>query len=72
MNSILKKGAEMDWENPFSDQVKSFRDLRGALGVPPVLELPKRDQPFMLDMDASKYAMGHFVAAEGSEEGGVV
>ena len=52
---LTKKGIPFIWE---SEQEDSFHKLQSALITAPVLVHPTRHDPFILDTDASAYAMG--------------
>jgi len=52
---LTKKGTPFDWG---SEQETAFRTLQTALITAPVLVHPNRDDPFVLDTDASATAMG--------------
>lgn len=56
-SAMLKNRGELDWENPMEAQIKAFAALKQDLFKSPVPSLPKKKQPFMIDTDASKYAM---------------
>ena len=58
LNSMLRKDAEPDWENPTDEQTKSFETLKTQLISPPILALPKAVRPYMIDTDASAYQLG--------------
>ena len=46
---------EFRWE---ADHEKAFKRLKEALVSPPILTLPNKDDPFVLDTDASDFAIG--------------
>ena len=58
LNRMLTKDAKNNFANPTEDQVKSFEDLKAALCSPPILALPMRKGPYMLDTDSSAYQAG--------------
>lgn len=58
INGMLKKGAQTDLETSTPEQQDSLEDLKNALVNTPILALPKRDLPFMIDTDVSKYDTG--------------
>ena len=65
---MLTKEAKNDFANPTEDQVKSFEDLKAALCSPPVLALPIRDRPYMLDTDSSAYQAGVVLLQQQDDE----
>ena len=65
---MTKKGAEPDFENPTEEQLDAFGTLKEALITPPVLALPKKDRPYMVDTDASKYAIGAALLQQQDED----
>ena len=61
LTDMLKKDSGVDWNShiePTEEQREAFETLKDALTKPPVLALPVRDRPYMLDCDASAYAIG--------------
>ena len=58
LNSMLKKDARPSWDNPEPEAVEAFETLKRKLISPPVLALPKRGRPYMIDTDASAYQLG--------------
>ena len=58
LNSMLRKDAEPDWENPTDEQTKAFQTLKARLISPPILAIPKAGRPCMIDADASAYQLG--------------
>ena len=55
---MLKKDANPTWDNPSTAAVDAFETLKRKLISPPVLALPKRGRPYMIDTDASAYQLG--------------
>ena len=55
---MVRKNAGKDWNNPTEEQVSSFEEHKARLTAPPVLALPKANRPYMIDTDASVYAIG--------------
>ena len=55
LNDLLKKGVKWEWN---STQQKSFDGLRTALTRAPCLAFPKENCLFVLDTDASDFAIG--------------
>ena len=58
LSNLLRKDADPDWANPPSAAVEAFEELKERLTSPPVLVLPRRDCPYMIDTDASAYQLG--------------
>ena len=58
LSALLRKDSEPDWENPPEEALQAFEELKGKLVSPPVLVLPKRDCPYLIDTDASAYQLG--------------
>ena len=61
LTDMLKKDSTVDWNNhiePTEDQQSAFEALKAALTSPPILGLPQHGRPYMIDCDASKYAVG--------------
>ena len=63
LQDMTKKdnGVRRDGPNeivPTDEQREAFEALKSALVSPPVLALPVRGRPFMIDCDASEYAIG--------------
>ena len=58
LSSMLRKDVDIDWSSPTEDQLKAFEDLKSRLTTPPILALPKKGRPFMIDTDASNYQLG--------------
>jgi hypothetical protein len=59
LTKLLKKGAVWEWE---TEQEQSFQDLKNTLISAPVLLVPDPNKPFILNADASNYAMGGVLA----------
>ena len=55
---MLRKNAGNDWHNPTEEQLRSFEELKARLTSPPILALFKANRPYMIDTDASAYAIG--------------
>ena len=60
---MLKKDANPTWDDPKPAAVEAFETLISQLISPPVLALPKRGRPYMIDTDASAYQLGLCVPA---------
>ena len=54
LNQLLKRGV-FSWTE---ESQKAFEDLKTALTTPPVLAMPTDNDEFILDTDASDYAIG--------------
>ena len=57
-NSMLKKNAKPNWYEPTQEARDEFEFLKKQLVAPPVLALPKRGCPYMIETDASAYQLG--------------
>ena len=68
LNSILRKDAEPDWENPTDEQTQAFETLKARLISPPILALPKTARPYMIDTDASAYQLGATLLQQQDED----
>ena len=55
---MLKKDAKPKWHEPTREARAAFEFLKEQLVAPPVLALPKRGCPYMIDTDASAYQLG--------------
>ena len=58
---MLKKDSEVNWDEevvPTEEQLTAFQKLKEILSSPPVLALPIPGRPYMIDCDASNYAIG--------------
>jgi transposase InsO family protein len=55
LNHLLNKDISFHWED---EQVEAFGKIKDALCSAPVLSYPNSDDPFILDCDASCYAIG--------------
>ena len=58
LNSMLKKDAKPNWHEPTQEAREAFEYLKKQLVASPVLALPKRGCPYMIDTDASAYQLG--------------
>ena len=63
LQDMTKKDSGVDWDGPdevvpTDEQLHAFEMLKAALTAPPVLALPVRGRPYMIDCDASEYAIG--------------
>ena len=58
LNSMVTKDASPDWTNPEPDQEQAFETLKAKLASPPILALPQPNREYMIDCDASSYAIG--------------
>ena len=61
LTDMLKKESGTEWGpdlEPTEEQREAFQRLKDALVRPPVLALPVRNRPYMIDCDASAYAIG--------------
>ena len=61
LTDMLKKDSGVDWHSPIEPddaQLEAFNALKEALIKPPILALPKKGRPYMIDCDASAYAIG--------------
>jgi len=65
---MLRKDAEPDWESPSPEQLEAFEALKRRLTSPPILGLPMRDRPFMIETDASSYQLGASLLQQQVEE----
>ena len=68
LNSILRKAAETDWENPTDEQTKAFETLKARRISPPILVLPKAGRPYMIDTDFSAYQLGATLLQQQDED----
>jgi len=68
LNSMLRKDADPDWDDPSPEQLEAFEALKGRLTSPPILGLPMKDRPFMIDTDASSYQLGASLLQQQDEE----
>ena len=55
LNRLLRKDQRFEWTD---DCQEAFDALKTALTSPPVLALPRDDDKFILDTDASEYSIG--------------
>ena len=58
LSDMLRKNTCKDWHNPTKEQLRSFEDLKARLTVPPTLALPKANRSYLINTDASAYAIG--------------
>ena len=65
---MLRKNAGNDWHNPTEEQLRSFEELKARLTAPPILALPKATRPYMIDTDASAYAIGAVLLQQQDED----
>ena len=55
---LTRKDATPDFDNPTTEQLEAFETLKTKMTEPPVLALPRTNQPYTLDTDASAYQLG--------------
>ncbi len=55
LNELTKKGVPWEWTE---EREEAFQTLKRLICEEPVLLMPKLDQPFELEVDASNYAIG--------------
>ncbi len=55
LNELTKKGIQWEWTE---EREEAFQMLKRLICEEPVLLMPKLDQPFELEVDASNYAIG--------------
>ena len=65
---MLCKDADVDWSSPTDKQLEAFEHLKSRLTTPPILSLPKKNRPFMIDTDASKYQLGAALLQQQNED----
>ena len=58
LNAMLKKKTRPTWDDLKRDAIVAFETLKRKLISPPVLSLPKKNHPYMIDTDASAYQLG--------------
>ena len=58
LNAMLHKDSGAKWGHPAPTEDDAFQVLKEKLTTPPVLALPQRNLPFMIDCDASGSAIG--------------
>ena len=58
LNAMLKKDARPTWDDPKPEAVEALEKLKLKLISRPILELPKKDRPYMIDTDVSAYQLG--------------
>jgi hypothetical protein len=61
LTKLLKNGAAWEWG---TEQEQSFQDLKKTLISAPVLLIPDPNKPFVVNTDASKFAMGGVLAQD--------
>lgn len=67
LNNMLTKDAEPDCLNPSKEELEAFEALKETLVTPPVLARQKKDRPYMVDTDPSKYAIGAVLVQQQDE-----
>src|SRR6266581_2625258 len=55
LNELTKKGVPWEWTN---EREEAFQKLKKLICTEPVLLMPKLEEPFELEVDASNYAIG--------------
>jgi len=68
LNEMLRKDAQPDFDNSAEDQVRAFETLKCRLMEPPVLELPQRNRPFMIETETSAYQVGAVLLQQQNDE----
>ena len=71
LTDMLKKDSGVEWGEdiaPTEAQRLAFEALKEALTTPPILALPKRNRPYMIDCDASAYAIGAALLQQQDED----
>ena len=58
LNAMLKKDARPTWDDPKLEAIEAFEMLKSMLISPPIIALPKKGRPYMIDTDASAYQLG--------------
>jgi RNase H-like domain found in reverse transcriptase len=58
VTNLLKKGQPIDLPRFDTTQAATFELLKDALTTLPLLCLPKDNQPYTIDVDASEYQLG--------------
>lgn len=64
LDAVLRKEVEREWHAPSENELEAFEKLKMSFVNPPVLKVTKRGCPFMVDSDASKYALGMVLIKE--------
>ena len=71
LTDMLKKDSGTEWGEdlePTKEQRHAYETLKEALISPPILALPVRGRPYMIDCDASAYAIGVVLLQQQDEE----
>ena len=68
LSDMLRKNAGNDWHDPTEEQLRSFEGLKARLTAPPILVLPKANRPYMIDTDASAYAIAAVLLQQQDED----
>ncbi len=55
LNELTKKGVPWEWTD---EREEAFQKLKGLICAEPVILMPKLEEPFELEVDASNYAIG--------------
>lgn len=69
LNLLLRKNIKFDWNEECS---AAFEELKKKLTTPPILAHPNFDLPFIIQSDASNYAIGSVLMQKNSENNHVV
>jgi hypothetical protein len=64
LTKLTKKGQSWIWE---ADQQRAFDQLKDAFTKAPILLLPDDDKPFVLETDASDFAIGAVLSQQGPD-----
>lgn len=67
LNNMLTKDAEPDCLNPSKEELEAFEALKETLVTPPALARQKKERPYMVDTDPSKYAIGAVLVQQQDE-----
>ena len=65
---MLRKNLTNNWHDPTEGQWRAFQELKARLTSPPILALPKANRPYMIDTDASAYAVGAVLLKQQDED----
>lgn len=57
-NEYFQKDEELDWLDPTNEPLDDFNKLKSKMVGPPVLVLFQQHRSYMIDPDASAYALG--------------